>query len=68
MASSKGHPRPVKRRSRPAGTERLPMICQLGGDTLANTTHLHRLQWLQQHGIYGQRADLIAVMAWGGVV
>jgi len=64
MASRKGHPRPTKRKSRPAGTERLSMMCQLGGDISSNITHQRRLQWLQQHGVYGLRAHLVAGMAW----
>ncbi len=65
MATVRGVAR--KRESRPALTERLPMICQLGGDDQKdNITDLRR-QRLALFGMSNVRADLVASLAWGAL-
>lgn len=56
-----------KRECRPAGTERHPIICQLGGDKNENTTAVYRRQRLASLGLSKMRADLVASLAWGAV-
>ncbi len=56
-----------KRESRPAQTERLPMICQLGGDDQKDTITALRRQRLVAFGMSQIRADLIASLAWGAL-
>lgn len=56
---------PVKRESRPAPTaQRLPMICQLGGDNHNDNTEALRLQRLLPLGIIGPQAVLLAELIW----
>ncbi len=57
-----------KRESRPALTERLPMICLLGGDDQKDTTKLLRKQRLVPFGLSDTRANLIAELAWGALI
>lgn len=66
MATANGVAR--KRESRPALTERLPMICLLGGDDQKDTTELLRRQRLLPFGLTETRANLIAELAWGALV
>jgi hypothetical protein len=55
-------------RSRPVvGTGRL-LICHPAGDNQGNTTEALRLQRLRLLGILGQRAAVIASLAWGETV
>lgn len=54
-----------KRESRPALTERLPMICLLGRDDQKDTTELLRKQRLVPFGLSKTRAALVAELAWG---
>lgn len=59
---------PVNARSRPVvGTERL-LNCLLAGDEAGNTTTALRIQRLASvAGVTGNRATLIAGLAWGDV-
>ncbi len=57
----------LKRESRPALTERLPMICLLGGDSQKDTTELLRRQRLVTFGLTDTRANLVAELAWGAI-
>lgn len=67
MAASKGSSRPNKRESRPAGTERLPMVCQLGGDNQNNSSSTLQVQFLTARlGISAAAASALAPMVWGG--
>lgn len=54
-----------KRESRPVVTERLPMICLLGGDGHEDNTTVLRRQRLALFGLSNVRADLVASLAWG---
>ncbi len=54
-----------KRESRPALTERLPMICQLGGDNQDDNIPTLRRQRLAAFGLSKVRSDLVASLAWG---
>jgi hypothetical protein len=57
---------PVKRESRPAFVaQRLPMICQLGGDGQKDSTDTLRHQRLSVLGIAGTRALLLSRLVWG---
>lgn len=56
-----------KRESRPALTERLPMICLLGGDDRKDATELLRRQRLVPFGFSETRANFIAELAWGAL-
>lgn len=56
-----------KRESRPVLTERLPMICQLGGDDQKDTIATFRRQRLVALGLSKTRADLVASLAWGAL-
>lgn len=67
MAASKGSSRPSKRESRPAGTERLPLICQLGGDKQDNSSSTLQVQFLTARvGMSAAAAAILAPMVWGG--
>ena len=66
MATAKGVA--PKRESRPVLTERLPMICLLGGDGHGDNTELLRRQRLVPFGLTETRANLIAELAWGALV
>jgi hypothetical protein len=68
MVTGKGHSRPIKRESRPAGTVRLPKTCQLGCDEFGNSTSALQLQRLNAaFGLTGLRAELIASLHWGAL-
>lgn len=56
-----------KRESRPASTERLPMVCLLGGDDHEDTIATLRRQRLAAFGLSNVRADLVASLAWGAL-
>ena len=68
MVTGKGHSRPIKRESRPAGTVRLPKTSQLACDKFGNSTSTLQLQRLNAaFGLTGLRAELIASLHWGAV-
>lgn len=67
MAKPKGISRPGKRESRPAGTERLSMICQLAGDASINSSSALQVQFLTSRvGLSAAAASVFAPMVWGG--
>jgi hypothetical protein len=55
---------PVEARSRPVVRTGRLLNCQLAGDDKGNTTEAVRLQRLRLLGIIGQRARLLAGIAW----
>lgn len=66
MTRSKGS-RPNKRESRPAGTERLPIISQLGGESTENSIRVDRVQFLARRFLLRPSiAGAIAELAWEG--
>lgn len=60
MANTKGHSRPSKRESRPAGTERLPENRRLGGDGFEHSNEAPRDQF--NAPFYTARAAALAVL------
>lgn len=58
----------LKRESRPAFVaERLPVICQLGGDDHLDSSKALRVQILSgRHGISDSFAKLLAPLVWEG--
>ena len=61
MNSRKGFPRPIKRESRPAGTERLSIFCQLCRDMIENNILKLRSQCsVREFGLISYRACLVA--------
>ena len=57
---------PANARSRPVALTGRLLNCQLGSDdNQGNTTETLRLQRLRLLGILGQRAAVIASLAWG---